>query len=130
MRILAIILALPAVLGFGVPRREAIKQSGVAFVVGIVAPELANAFSQQLDENIVEPAQQATGGKVDLNSAFVVSSISTDRQLRLYQLLTPPSAGRLHAVPRNVPQCRWKDCLERPIQVGKYANLMTAHFDR
>lgn len=37
-------------------------------------PQVSKAFSQQLDETAPpEPAQQATSGKIDLNSAFVVS---------------------------------------------------------
>ena len=47
-------------------------------ILGIIAatmatPKLVNAFSQQLeDDAYVEQAQMYTGGKVDLNSAFVV----------------------------------------------------------
>ena len=43
--------------------------SGVAFF----QPYEATAFSQQLDDYAFEPQQQATDGKFDLNSAFVVS---------------------------------------------------------
>ena len=37
--------------------------------------EEAKAFSQQLDDYAFEPQQQATDGKFDLNSAFVVSYV-------------------------------------------------------
>ena len=40
---------------------------------GVLAPNVANAFSQQLDDYAYEPQQQATDGRLDLNSAFVVS---------------------------------------------------------
>jgi hypothetical protein len=43
--------------------------SGAAFF----QPYEAKAFSQQLDDYAFEPQQQATDGKFDLNSAFVVS---------------------------------------------------------
>lgn len=33
----------------------------------------AHAFSQHLDDYAIEPSQQATDGKIDLNGAFVVS---------------------------------------------------------
>lgn len=51
-------------------RREILGTLGL----WVVAPGLATAFSQQLDDNAFEPAQQPTGGKLDLNSAFVVRS--------------------------------------------------------
>ena len=50
--------------------------SGIATAAGLAvisSPQAGMAFSQQLDENWIEPSQQATDGKVDLNSAFVVS---------------------------------------------------------
>lgn len=57
----------------GVSRRDAILQGGAAVLTGIVAPQVSNAFSQQLDDNApVDSAQMATNGKIDLNSAFVV----------------------------------------------------------
>ena len=40
---------------------------------GFFVPASANAFSQQLSEYAYEPQQQATNGRLDLNSAFVVS---------------------------------------------------------
>ena len=52
-------------------RREAIG----AMATLVLTPKVAGAFSQQLDENIVEQSQQSTGGKLDLNAAFVVSSV-------------------------------------------------------
>lgn len=47
-------------------------------VVGVMAglvtfPQASNAFSQQLDDYQWEPQQQPTDGRLDLNSAFVVS---------------------------------------------------------
>lgn len=57
----------------GVSRRDSILQGGAAVLTGIVAPQVSNAFSQQLDDNApVDSAQMATNGKIDLNSAFVV----------------------------------------------------------
>ena len=40
---------------------------------GLMIPQGAGAFSQQLDDYAFEPQQQPTNGKFDLNSAFVVS---------------------------------------------------------
>lgn len=57
-----------------VSRRDALASGVSAILVGITAaPRSSSAFSQQLDEKEVEPAQLPTGGKYDLNSAFVVS---------------------------------------------------------
>ena len=83
MRILTLTLAFFGVVNafqVGLTRRDAIH-SGAAVVAGLVtaAPQLSNAFSQQLDENApLEPAQQATAGKIDLNNAFIVSSKLVD----------------------------------------------------
>jgi hypothetical protein len=57
---------------------EATRRDFVASLVfgsGAVVffPHEAQAFSQQLDDYAYEPQQQATDGKLDLNSAFVVS---------------------------------------------------------
>ena len=41
----------------------------------------ANAFDQQLDPYEVVSSQQYTGGKIDLNSAFVVSFHSTEKSV-------------------------------------------------
>jgi hypothetical protein len=54
-----------------VSRRDAL--SGF-LAAGLLIPETARAFSQQLDDYAFEPQQQATDGKWDLNSAFVVST--------------------------------------------------------
>ena len=51
-------------------RRDIILGS---LAVGFFIPTSANAFSQQLDDYAYEPQQQATDGRLDLNSAFVVS---------------------------------------------------------
>jgi hypothetical protein len=58
----------------GISRRDAILQGGSAVLTSIVvAPQVSNAFSQQLEDNApVDSAQMATNGKIDLNSAFVV----------------------------------------------------------
>jgi hypothetical protein len=53
-----------------VSRRNVI---GSAMAAGLMIPQVAGAFSQQLDDYAFEPQQQATDGKLDLNSAFVVS---------------------------------------------------------
>mmetsp|Transcript_14142 Transcript_14142/g.21590 ORF Transcript_14142/g.21590 Transcript_14142/m.21590 type:complete len:141 (-) Transcript_14142:82-504(-) len=71
MQIISVLFLLPvAALSFGLSRRDACF-GAIAFGVGTTTPEIANAFSQQLDDYIVEPAQQATDGKLDLNAAFV-----------------------------------------------------------
>ena len=63
----------------GVTRRDAFVQGGAAMLTGIVAPQVSNAFSQQLDDNApVDSAQMATNGKIDLNSAFVVRTCAFD----------------------------------------------------
>lgn len=54
-----------------VSRRDALV--GI-FAAGLLIPESARAFSQQLDDFAYEPQQQATDGKWDLNSVFVVSA--------------------------------------------------------
>ena len=51
-----------------VSRRDAV----LGIISGtVLAPSVAHAFSQQLDDYAFEPQQQATSGKWDLNSAFV-----------------------------------------------------------
>jgi hypothetical protein len=54
-----------------VSRRDALA---AVIAGGLLIPETARAFSQQLDDYAFEPQQQATDGKWDLNSVFVVSS--------------------------------------------------------
>lgn len=72
MRITAIILLPLSVFSFSLDsRRQALTKTAVAFVTSVVVPEAANSFSQQLDDHIVEPSQQPTNGKVDLNGAFM-----------------------------------------------------------
>ena len=57
-----------------VSRRDAIGTFAAAAGL-VVAPQVSNSFSQQLeDPNYVEQSQMATDGKIDLNNAFVVSS--------------------------------------------------------
>lgn len=82
MQIISVLFLLPvAALGFGLSRRDACF-GAIAFGVGAATPEIANAFSQQLDDFIVEPAQQATDGKLDLNAAFVVRNLSQVNTIR------------------------------------------------
>ena len=58
-----------------VSRRDALISGASALLVGLTAvPKPTLAFSQQLEYWEVEPAQMPTGGKFDLNSAFVVSN--------------------------------------------------------
>ena len=58
-----------------VSRRDAFGAVAAATASLVAAPQVAGAFSQQLENpNYVEPAQMSTGGKIDLNNAFVVSS--------------------------------------------------------
>lgn len=86
--ILALSVFTPLVLGFApqvdfirtntaleaISRRDALASGASALLVGITGvPKASWAFSQQLDERLVEPSQMSTGGKYDLNSAFVVS---------------------------------------------------------
>ena len=77
MRILILTLA---IIGFGtafevgMSRRSAIVEGG-GVLAGIVigSPQISNAFSQQLeDHEYPEASQQATGGKIDLNNAYIV----------------------------------------------------------
>lgn len=52
-------------------------------------PQVSKAFSQQLDETAPpEPAQQATSGKIDLNSAFV-------GDYKVLRGMFPHAAGKL-----------------------------------
>ncbi len=72
MRVLSILLLPLAVASFSLDsRRQALAKTSIAFVTTVVGPNAAKAFSQQLDDNIVEPSQQPTNGKVDLNGAFM-----------------------------------------------------------
>jgi len=72
MRVLSILLLPLAVASFSLDsRRQALAKTSIAFVTTVVGPNAAKAFSQQLDDNIVEPSQQPTNGKVDLNGAFI-----------------------------------------------------------
>ena len=51
-------------------RREAVRTSVIGLMSGslvVVAPKESVAFSQQLDEHMVEPTQLPTNGKTDLN---------------------------------------------------------------
>lgn len=57
-------------------RREALISGtgALAGLAGVVSlPQASQAFSQQLDDHLTEPTQLPTGGKFDLNSAYVVS---------------------------------------------------------
>ena len=56
-----------------VSRRESF---GAIMGTGIFLPQVANAFSQQLDDYAYEPQQQPTDGRLDLNAAFVVSDVT------------------------------------------------------
>jgi hypothetical protein len=73
--ILALLLGSAFAFNPGLSRRDAFVKGGVAFFAGVVAPEVASAFRQQLDDYAVEPSQQATGGKLDLNNAPIVSTM-------------------------------------------------------
>lgn len=82
MRLIVFILLVAASSGF-VPqssappatRLEMERRQVVQGLVGgsVFLPQAAGAFSQQLHDFAYEPQQQATNGKFDLNSAFVVS---------------------------------------------------------
>jgi len=56
-------------------RRDVISTMAVAMLAVTGLPELANAKGSSTfffeDEKVREPSQQATGGKLDINSAFV-----------------------------------------------------------
>jgi hypothetical protein len=67
-----------------VSRRDAV---GV-LTIGVLFPEIAHSFSQQLDDNAFEPQQQATDGKWDLNSAFV-------GDYKYFPGMFPTSAGKI-----------------------------------
>jgi hypothetical protein len=56
-----------------VSRRDAIIFTGAALAGVLNVPVESQAFSQQLDDNLTEVTQLPTGGKLDLNSAYVVS---------------------------------------------------------
>ena len=54
-------------------RRESFGAMAGLMLATASQPSKANAFSQQLeDPSYVEQAQMPTGGKIDLNNAFVV----------------------------------------------------------
>ena len=59
-----------------ISRRDSVAAAAAAFVGCFVDPQPSIAFSQQLDDYLVEPAQMGTGGKFDLNAAGVVSTTS------------------------------------------------------
>lgn len=62
--------------GFGATKLDMASRRdviGSVLAAGILLPREAGAFSQQLADNAYEPQQQATDGRLDLNSAFVVS---------------------------------------------------------
>ena len=52
-------------------RRDALAKSATVAAT-LVFPASSFAFSQQLDDHLTEPSQLPTGGKLDLNAAFVV----------------------------------------------------------
>ena len=52
-----------------ISRRDAMI--GMISAASLLAPGVANAFSQQLDDYAYEPQQQATDGRWDLNNAFI-----------------------------------------------------------
>jgi hypothetical protein len=54
-----------------VSRRDAML-TGAAMAGILIFPVESKAFSQQLDDNLTEVTQLPTGGKLDLNSAYVV----------------------------------------------------------
>lgn len=56
-------------------RREAMGKAAIV-LGGLLTPRGASAFSQQLDYWVVEPSQQANGGKIDLNGKNIVTSDS------------------------------------------------------
>lgn len=86
MRILFLTITIPFVAAFApsvqnekraqtkldVTRRD-ILVNGAAVAAIAAFPEASVAFSQQLDDHLTEPTQMYTGGKYDLNSAYVVS---------------------------------------------------------
>jgi hypothetical protein len=67
-----LLLSFNLVSGFSIlSRRETLAKSA-AVIATIVVPESSFAFSQQLDDHLTEPSQLPTGGRLDLNSAFIV----------------------------------------------------------
>lgn len=80
MRVISLLVWTPLALAFApnaklqrvktevaMDRRTALSKAAV--LAGIVAsPQLGNAFSQQSDDNWVEPSQQKTDGRLDLNN--------------------------------------------------------------
>jgi len=70
----------------------------------LFVPDEAKAFSQQLDDYAYEPHQQATDGKFDLNSAFVVSPRRRWHDYRKLMLYFPTlMLTFLFVVPSSVP---------------------------
>lgn len=67
------------------------RNAMLAVVVSLVLPQAANAFSQQLDDHQWEPQQQATDGRLDLNSAFVVSCLTKTGTMRYGQRDASPT---------------------------------------
>jgi len=58
--------------GFSILSRRDTLAKSAAIIAAIVVPESSFAFSQQLDDHLTEPSQLPTGGKIDLNNAFIV----------------------------------------------------------
>jgi hypothetical protein len=99
--------------------------SATAFTTGLVLgfPESSKAFSQQLDDHLVEPTQLPTDGKLDLNSAYVVSSIIKSYSLisqhasfgTMKHLMSPclsfATSGRLYGTKGNVSKICWEDSI-------------------
>lgn len=83
-----------------VSRRDAIG----TIMAGIMIPQVAHAFSQQLDDYAYEPQQQATDGKWDLNSVFV-------GDYKYFPGMFPTSAGKIAS---NGPYKKVKDIYKIP----------------
>mmetsp|Transcript_11299 Transcript_11299/g.21142 ORF Transcript_11299/g.21142 Transcript_11299/m.21142 type:complete len:126 (+) Transcript_11299:162-539(+) len=70
-----------------VSRRDAILTGAV--LAGILhSPIESQAFSQQLDDNLTEVTQLPTGGKLDLNSAYV-------GDYKQFRGMFPTAAGKI-----------------------------------
>lgn len=104
-----------------VSRRDIIGTLGSA----VLFPQVASAFSQQLDDYAYEPQQQATDGKLDLNAAFVVRFV----RFRIFSKFQSPCSheyppvlylemplGRLQRPSRYVSHRSWEDRESRSLQ--------------
>lgn len=101
-----------------VSRREAVRTSVIGLISGsLIAPKESIAFSQQLDDYMVEPTQLPTNGKTDLNSAYVSDYMQ-------FRGMYPTAAGKIAS---NGPYYKVKDIYEIPGITANDVSLFKAY---